>query len=168
MVAVYVPSAVFDMGGSDADVEVALRLCTQYYGDCSRDWFTTSQPQHVVVLNGYWIDRTEVTNAQYALCVEAGACDPPKDSGSRTRALYYGQVDFEDYPVVSVSWYSATAYCEWAGARLPTEAEWEYAARGPEGRVHSTEGDVRRVATGTLTVLHRLIGHRHSLQWPAR
>jgi formylglycine-generating enzyme required for sulfatase activity len=111
---VYVPAGTFLMGSAESDP------------NADED----EKPQHEVTLDAFWIDRYEVNNTQYTRCVEAGDC---QKSDYADDPVYNGA----DYPVVGVSWQNAVDYCQWIGGRLPTEAEWEYAARGPDdGRIY--------------------------------
>ncbi len=111
-VMVKVPSGVFTMGADDD--------------------FPCEKPAHQVYLDEFWIDKYEVTNRQYKQFCDATGRRYPRDPGD------FGTPDYlrswPDYPVVNVSWDDAKAFCDWAGKRLPTEAEWERAARGTDAR----------------------------------
>lgn len=105
---VYIPPACYEMGGSDGDFD--------------------ERPRHEVCISGFFIDRIEVSNAAYQVCVEAGECRPG-DRYPRRPTLAE-----PSHPVVGVSWVDSDRYCRWAGMRLPTDAEWELAAGGTDGR----------------------------------
>lgn len=122
MVLVYVPAGEFTMGNNGGNDD--------------------EKPEHQVYLDAYWIDQTEVTNGMYAKCMEANKCNPPEKNRSQTRLSYFDDPEFEDYPVIYVSWDDAIAYCTWVGRELPTEAQWEKAARGTDGRAYPWGEDV--------------------------
>jgi len=123
---VYIAPGEFVMGTSEAEIGDLVR----YDPKATADWFRDERPQCHVNLGACWIGRTEVTNAQYLRFVKATGCRAP----SHWKA---GRVPagLENFPVVFLDWDDAQAYCEWAGGRLPTEPEWEKAARGSDGRV---------------------------------
>lgn len=94
--------------------------------------FSNKSPAHAVYLDAFWMDQTEVTNAMYARCVKAGKC-VFKVENAATEIHFYDP-DYAAHPVVYIRWEWAQAYCQWAGRRLPSEAEWEKAARGIDER----------------------------------
>lgn len=92
---------------------------------------TLDVPRRMVTLSAYKIQKYEVTNAQYKACVDANICSPPSKSTDANGRPYYGNTTYNNYPVIYMDWEQATTYCAWIGGRLPTEAQWEKAARGP-------------------------------------
>jgi eukaryotic-like serine/threonine-protein kinase len=120
---VYVPVGEFIMGSDTSDQP-------------------DEKPAHKVYLDAFWIDQTEVTNKQYQACVNAGTCEPPSSTNSYTHPSYYGNPEFDNYPVIHINWDKANRYCEvWAGGDLPTEAQWEKAARGTDERTYPWGND---------------------------
>lgn len=112
-------------------------------------------PRRSVTVSAFWIDQTEVTNKQYRACIEAGVCET-RTLTQKTWDVYHNDPYYDDYPAVYVDWDNAKTYCEWVGRRLPTEAQWEKAARGPHGRMYPWGDDP---PTGDLLNYDRLIGH---------
>lgn len=119
----YVPKGEFIMGSNDVDTEAK----SQQYGN-RKPWFANEGPEHKVWLKAFVIDKYEVSIANYKHFVDATKREPP---------VYFKTEDLSEVgnlPIVGVSFLDAKAYCRWEGKRLPTEAEWEKAARGTDGR----------------------------------
>jgi len=95
----------------------------------------SKETEKTVYLDVFYIDKYEVTNSKFAECVKNSKCKPPSDFTVATNN-YYGNPEFDNYPVVWVNIERAQNYCQWRGTRLPTEAEWEKAARGTDGRIY--------------------------------
>lgn len=123
------PNEVIDKGVSMALVPAGDFTMGSNYGN-------DTKPVDRISLDSFYIDKYEVTNELYKLCVNSRGCISPKRISSKTRSYYYGYPEFDKFPVIYVDWNMARTYCEWRGARLPTEAEWEKAARGPGLRTY--------------------------------
>jgi serine/threonine protein kinase/formylglycine-generating enzyme required for sulfatase activity len=129
-----IPGGSFVMGSSEADIRDAVADCNAYEGNCQTDWFSAEAPQRLETMGDFEITRYEITNAQYNLCVKNGSCSPPRKVSSDNSVAYSPSFFTDDYPVVTVTTADAATFCQWVGSRLPSEKEWEKAARGSDGR----------------------------------
>lgn len=159
---VLVPAGEFSMGISDALMESVLGICRSESYDCPLAMFDGETPEHLVYLDAFKIDVYEVTNDKFAVFVaETGYITEAEVEG---RGMVEKGDDWQwlngtdwrhpngpdsditalaEQPVVQISWNDANVYCEWAGGRLPTDAEWEKAARGTDGRLYPWGNDFR-------------------------
>jgi serine/threonine-protein kinase len=145
---ILIPAGTFQMGCDSSNP--AENGCNEY------SWQTDELPLHTVNLDAYYIDKYEVTNARYKACVDAGGCTAPQRSDSFSRPSYYGNATYDNFPVINVNWHQANAFCAWAGKRLPTEAEWEKAARGGSDTRKYPWGN--RAPDSTLLNFNRNVG----------
>ena len=132
---VYIPEGIFIMGNN-------------------RNPSANEYPEHKVYLDAFWMDKVEVTNAMYLKCLQANICTAPVSDN-----IYYNKWIYRDHPMVYVTWDQANTYCAWANRRLPTEAEWEKAARGTDQRIYPWGNDVPtpRLANFSDTLIHESV-----------
>jgi serine/threonine-protein kinase len=156
---IYIAAGEFTMGADDDEAKDSA--CRVNGVACAEN------PLSTVFVPAFWIDKYEVTNQQYSLCVEAGVCTLPRlGTGSFTGnpiddlfVDYYQDPEFANYPMVYVDFYMARDYCTWAGGRLPNEREWEKAARGTDSRKYPwgddpVEGDKANFCDGNCPKDH--------------
>jgi len=134
------------------------------------DGFPDERPERRVFLSGYFLDRFEVTNEAYAAFVQATGHRAPANA-TQAATLWTNNrpiPGIEHHPIVNVSWEDADAYCRWSGKRLPTEAEWEKAARGTDGRRYpwGNEWDFSRANSASYWA-QRTIAFQSGADWDA-
>lgn len=146
-----IPAGNFTMGSSDADIQAVLAECNTEQGNCEEGWFAGERPSHAVFVDTFEVGVYEITNAQYQLCVDAGDCQAAGRSISDANIPFDRRFFADDFPVVGVSWNDANTFCSWAGGRLPTEEEWEKAARGASDQRRYPWGNELDPATANLS-----------------
>lgn len=133
---IVIPAGDFIMGSTASDLDAVVAECNRWEGNCEWNWFDNELPQRTVWLPTYQIMAYEVTNSDYAACVGAAVCAVAGRAIADSNIPYDPAFFASNRPVVGVSYYDAGTFCAWISARLPTEEEWEKAARGVDGRVY--------------------------------
>lgn len=141
---VFIPEGEFIMGSTEEEILAAFESC-QKEGEkfCLKEDYFAEYPQRKIYLKGFYIDKKEVSNEEYKIFIEKTNRPPPPYWGN-------SNLNAPNQPVVGVSWYDARDYCQWLGKRLPTEEEWEKAARGTDGRIYpwGNEWDEKKLNHG--------------------
>lgn len=158
--------AAFDLGRQSSVIPVDIKTSepdgmTQMYipegeffmgkGEVRKN---DNSPQHIVYLDAFWMDKYEVSNAMYLKCMQDGACSEMVSDNTT-----YNNWIYRNHPITYVTWEQANVYCQWAGRRLPTEAEWEKAARGTDGRKYpwGNEAPNARLANFDGSMIHEAV-----------
>jgi len=147
------PSDITDMKG----VEMVLVPEGEFTMGSDTSDHDDEKPVHQVYLDTFYVDKYEVTNVLYETCVDAGACKQPTDTRSD-----YDNSQYAQHPVRFVDWFMAKDYCEWSGARLPTEAEWEKASRGTDGRKYPWGENIHKTFVNYSTSIIAVFGSESS------
>lgn len=143
---VFIPAGEFIMGNDDVDTEGFAKE----FGIRKGHFYEDEKPMRKIFLQGFYIDKYEVTNKKYKSFIDAASYPPPP---SWENGMH--PVNQSNYPVTNVTWFDAHGYCTWAGKRLPTEEEWEKAARGPDGNKYpwGNEYDEKKANTTNETTM---------------
>lgn len=158
--------AAFDIGRHSSVIPVDIRTSAldgmaQVYVPEGEFWMgkgevrkNADSPRHIVYLDAFWMDKYEVSNSMYLKCLQAGRCSKMVSDNTTYQNWIY-----RDHPVTYVTWEQARAYCQWAGRRLPTEAEWEKAARGTNGHIYPWGGEApnARLANFEGSMIHEAV-----------
>ena len=139
-----IKGGLFKRGSTFNETKEYLKLCRKMDRTCQLWWFEDEIPQKKITLDSYWIDIYEVTNARYLEFVQATGHRPALDDSCQTEKCQDGNLwdgasfppEIRNQPVTQVNWYDADAYCVWMGKRLPSEVEWEKAARGAKANIY--------------------------------